>query len=805
MKSTMRTLPVTILFTSLWCTQSLAQSLDSDHDYPIHPVPFTQVHFDDAFWAPRLEQHRTHTLPYTMSQCDSTGRVKNFEIAAGEMEGAFCTAYPFDDSDLYKIIEGASYSLQVHSDSVLEQKVDQWISLIGEAQEADGYLYTTRTIDPDHPHAWAGARRWEKTDDLSHELYNAGHLFEAAAAHYQATGKRSLLDIAIRFADLIDHDFGWGKLEKCPGHQVIEIGLAKLYRITGEKRYLDLAKFFLDVRGPNQGEYSQAHLKVIDQTEAVGHAVRAAYMYSGMADIAALTGNQDYIHAIDKIWEDVVSKKLYITGGIGATGAWEGFGPAYALPNYSAYCETCASIANVFWNYRLFLLHGEAKYMDVLERTLYNAANSGMSLEGDRFFYANPLEARKNQQRSPWFSCACCPSNIARFFPSIPGYQYAVRDNQVYVNLFIGGQASLHTTAGNVELTMQTKYPWDGQIELTVLPERTGEISMRLRIPGWARNQVVPSDLYTFVTKAAESVVIRVNGEVIDYNLEDGYAVLTRNWQKGDRISMDIPMPVRLVRAHEAVADDTGKMALQRGPLVYCFEGADQADERVNHALFINQGRPLVDWNEDLLHGVETIRMDGAVATYAPDQTKVINPLTLTAIPYYAWANRERDYMTIWVAENSEVVVPAPSPTLASRSMVTCSAPVRNLQAIQDQYLPENSNDHSNPYLHFWPRFGTEEWLQYDFPETSRISSSRIYWFDDGPEGGCRIPASWHLEYRSGDKWEPLKVIGDYPILKDAWNEVHFQPVTADAIRLILQARKGVSSGIHEWEVSGSE
>ena len=778
-----------------------SQSLDNSHDYPFHPVPFTQVHFNDLFWAPRLEQHRLRTLPYTMEQCQSTGRVKNFAIAAGEEQGSFCTAYPFDDSDLYKIIEGASYSLQVHPDPVLDQKIDDWIALIGAAQEADGYLYTTRTIDPDHPHAWAGAHRWDKTEDLSHELYNAGHLFEAAAAHYQATGSRSLLDIAVKFADLIDREFGWGKIEKCPGHQVIETGLAKLYRITGEKRYLDLAKFFLDVRGPNQGEYSQAHLKVIDQTEAVGHAVRAAYMYSGMADIAALTGNQDYITAIDKIWEDVVSKKIYITGGIGATGAWEGFGPAYALPNFSAYCETCASIANVFWNYRLFLLHGDSKYIDVLERTLYNAANSGMSLEGDRFFYANPLEARKNQARSPWFSCACCPSNVARFFPSIPGYQYAVQNDQVYVNLFIGGKATIRTTVGELEMVQKTRYPWDGQVDIQVTPHSAAGFTMKIRIPGWARGEVIPSDLYTFTTNTKDRIPISVNGDPVDYTMDHGYATITRRWESGDRISIEFPMEPRFVRAHPSLLDDAGKLSIERGPLVYCLEGQDQPDEHVINCMVPVENTLESHWNPSLLNGVVTVSLEGAVVRQEKDQSLSINRIPLLAIPYYAWANRERNFMAIWMSEDMEHTTPMPAPSIASASKVQCSAAIRNLDAIHDQYLPEHANDHTNPYLHFWPRFGTEEWVQYDFSEPSKISSSRVYWFDDGPDGGCRIPASWRLQYLKGDKWKDIKPKGNYPVSKDAWDEVQFKPVSTTALRLILIAQPGVSTGIHEWEV----
>ena len=388
-------------------------------DYPIQPVPFTSVKVTDDFWAPRIKKNSTVTIPIAISYCESSGRVKNFEIAGKLDTGKFQTIYPFDDSDVYKIIEGASYSLQTNPDPKLEAYLDTLIYKIGKAQEPDGYLYTNRTIAEMHGgrglHEWASKKRWVQDSVLSHELYNLGHLYEAAVAHYQATGKKTLLNIAIKSADLVNKDFGWDREKVYPGHQVIEMGLVKLYRVTGEKKYLDLAKFFLDVRGPRGEAYNQANKKVIDQTEAVGHAVRATYMYSGMADIAAIENDKAYLNAITKIWEDIVYRKIYITGGIGATGGNEGFGEPYVLPNMSAYCETCASIGDIFANHRLFLLHGEAKYIDILEKTLYNSMLSGVSLSADRFFYPNPLESYGQHERSAWFGCACCPSNIARF------------------------------------------------------------------------------------------------------------------------------------------------------------------------------------------------------------------------------------------------------------------------------------------------------------------------------------------------------------------------------------------------------
>ncbi|HEY4788776.1 MAG TPA: beta-L-arabinofuranosidase domain-containing protein, partial [Bacteroidales bacterium] len=474
----------------MWGSVVSAQK-EVQRDYPIQPVPFTAVQVDDLFWAPRIKRNHDITIPIALGQCYSTGRVDNFKIAGKLMPGKFCTEYPFDDTDIYKIIEGASYSIQMFPDKNLEARLDTLIYYIGKAQEPDGYLYTNRTIDSTHLHPWAGKKRWEKDPELSHELYNCGHLYEAAVAHYLATRKHTLLDIAIRNADLLVKDFGPGKLAYEPGHQIVEMGLVKMYRVTGKKEYLDLAKYFLDIRGKGT-EYSQDHKKVTEQTEAVGHAVRAMYMYSGMADIAAITGDQAYLHAIDMIWNDIIDAKFYITGGIGAAGGHEGFGPKYDLPNMSAYNETCASIGEVYWNYRLFLLHGDSKYYDVLERVLYNGLISGVSLSGDHFFYPNPLESMGQHARSAWFGCACCPSNICRFIPSIPGYVYAKDKERLFINLFIGSKANIDFNGNNIELIQQTAYPWKGDIEFTINPAKTKAFELAIRIPGWAQNQPVP-------------------------------------------------------------------------------------------------------------------------------------------------------------------------------------------------------------------------------------------------------------------------------------------------------------------------
>ncbi len=540
-----------------------------EEDYPIKPVPFTSVRLTDNFWAPRIKRNATVTIPIAFSYCESSGRVKNFEIAGGLDTGRFRTIYPFDDSDVFKIIEGASYSLQTYPDPKLDAYLDTLIYKIGLAQEDDGYLYTNRTIAEMHGgeglHEWAGKNRWELDSILSHELYNIGHLYEAAVAHYQATGKRTLLDIAIKSADLVNKDFGWDRIKVYPGHQVIEMGLVKLYRTTGEKKYLDLAKFFLDIRGPKGEAYNQAHMLVVNQTEAAGHSVRATYMYSGMADIAAIEKNEAYLNAITKIWEDIVYSKIYITGGIGATGGNEGFADPFVLPNMSAYCETCASIGNIFTNHRLFLLHGEGKYIDVLEKTLYNSMLSGVSLSADRFFYPNPLESNGQHERQAWFGCACCPSNVARFVPAIPGYIYAVTDKELYVNLFVSNDADITIGNKKVKVTQKANFPWDGRVEISVDPETRGNFMMKLRIPGWARNEAIPGDLYKFTDQNNENISLSVNGEPFMAEVKNGFAIIERTWSEGDRVEVEFPMPVRTVVADERIMDDAGKIAVQRG------------------------------------------------------------------------------------------------------------------------------------------------------------------------------------------------------------------------------------------------
>ncbi|MFS2187106.1 glycoside hydrolase family 127 protein [Mucilaginibacter sp. Mucisp84] len=777
--------------------------LAQQKDYPIQPVVFTSVHVNDNFWQPKMEVNATVTIPYVLAQCKANGRMDNFLRAAKKLGGDKLSEFPFDDTDVYKAIEGASYSMQNKRNPQLDKSIDSLISIIGAAQEPDGYLYTFRTVNAKKPHEWIGSKRWEKEEDLSHELYNAGHLYEAAVAHYQATGKRTLLNIAIKNADLLVKTFGPGKIEEYPGHQIVEIGLSKMYRVTGNKQYLDLAKFFLDVRGPKGDAYNQADKKVVDQHEAEGHAVRAAYMYTGMADIAALTGNTKYLAAIDDIWSDVVTKKLYITGGIGATGAGEAFGEAYQLPNMSAYAETCAAIGNVYWNNRMFLLHGDSKYIDVLERTLYNGLLSGVSLSGNRFFYPNPLASMFQHQRSAWISCACCISNMTRFLPSLPGYVYAKNKNDLYVNLFMSNSSNIKLTEGNVNIVQQTDYPWKGRVDITVNPDKAGEFTLRVRIPGWAKQQPVPGDLYTFMDKKSFPLTLMINGQAKSFETEKGYAVLKRTWKKGDKVSLLLPMETEKVLANQQVKDDRGRFAFERGPIVYCLEGPDNKDSLVQNILIDKNAIADANYHADLLNGVDVISAEGKSAKRQLKTDSILQTDQMVkAIPYYAWANRGPSEMTVWIPYETSAVRPKPAPTIASTSKVSASLKnVRMFAAIKDQYEPADSKDTNYPYLHWWPAKNTNEFVQYDFDTEHTVSESKVYWYDDGPWGGCRIPVSYKILYKKDGQWVPVKNTTPYTISKDSFNVVTFEPVATTALRMEIQLPVDNSTGIHEWAV----
>lgn len=803
-----------LLMTMLVLSSVTGMSAQSDKSgYPITPVPFTSVKITpNTFWGQRLEASEKVTIPLAFSKCESENRYTNFSNAAEHLKDPSkvfkvdgVMGYSFDDTDPYKTIEGASYLLQTYPNKKLEAYVDSVIAVIGSAQEPDGYLYTARTQNPEHPHGWAGKTRWSKVEDLSHEFYNLGHLCEAAVAHYNATGKRSLLDIACKFADCVVKEVGDKPGQACvvPGHQIAEMGLAKLYLATGKKEYLDQAKFFLDKRGYTtiKTEYSQSHKPVLEQDEAVGHAVRAGYMYAGMADVAALTGNKGYIDAIDRIWDNIISKKYYITGGVGATSSGEAFGKNYELPNMSAYCETCAAIAQVYLNYRLFLLHGESKYYDALERTLYNGVISGISIDGGKFFYPNPLQSMGQHQRQAWFGCACCPSNAARFIPSLPQYIYAVKDNSFYINLFAGNETTVEVGGKKVTLEQRTNYPWDGDVAMT-MKKANSQFALKIRIPGWVRGQVVPSDLYNYVDGKQLGYSVKVNGEPVSSTLEDGYFVIDRKWKKGDVVDVHFDMEPRLVKANGKVSADRGRAEIERGPLVYCAEWPDNECDVLS--VLLNQ-EPQYTMGEKEICGttVQTITTDAQTLTFDERGRLNAKDERLVLIPYYAWAHRGNGKMTVWIPIDLNATSPALPPSLASESKVEASSRrLPALSAINDRLIPSDGDDRSVPYTHWWPKKNSTEWLVYNFKEASTVSTSTVYWFDDQPWGGCAVPKSWKLYYKDASgNWQEVKNATGYNTNKGVANTVNFDAVKTSSMKLEIVQPEKYSCGVFEWSV----
>ena len=623
-------------------------------------LPFTDVTINDSFWSPRQTTNSEKTIPHELEQCRTTGRIDNFAKAAGIMSGNFEGIF-FNDSDVHKLVEAASYTLQTHPNPAWEAELDEVIDTISNSQQADGYLNSYFTlVEPE--------KKWQNLG-MMHELYCAGHLFEAAVAHYQATGKEKLLNVACQFADLIDNTFGPGKRDGLPGHQGIELALVKLARATNETRYMSLAEYFVTKRGHRpsvfekelenpdlpgglgaykhhytrddkfEGTYSQAHLPIQEQTECVGHAVRAMYLYAGAADIAQETGDAGITKALDALWDNV-GKRLYITGGVGPSGHNEGFTQDYELPNFSAYAETCASIGLIFWAHRMFMLKGESRYIDVIETALYNGALSGISLDGKDFFYQNPLASRGGRHRHAWFGCACCPPNIARLLGSLGQYIYAQSENDLWINLYVGGTASA-TVADNVpmKITQETEYPWMGDVKITVSPEKSAKFALNLRIPDWCNH-----------------FDVRINREVYKATTEtNGYISIDRQWKPNETVELSLDMPVERIYAHPNVRDNLGRSALRRGPLVYCFEDVDNQDGAFETLSLVDDAAVEAVYDSDLLGGITFLRGTGTtfdVADWESNlylQRPIPKHLEYTAVPYYAWCNRGAGQMAVWV------------------------------------------------------------------------------------------------------------------------------------------------------------
>ena len=777
---------------------------------PIQEVAFTQVHLNDGFWLPRIETNRTVSIPSAFHECEANGRFDNFALAAGLIQGEHKGDFSFDDTDPYKVIEGASYSLAVHYDAKLDHYLDSVISLIAQAQEPDGYLTTCVTNRCTRLSGWWGTHKWEKIN--SHELYNSGHLIESAVAHYRATGKKSFLNVAIRNADLVCKTFGpdEGQIHRPGGHPIIEMALCKLYKVTGNRKYLEGAKYFVEetgrcTDGHKPSEYSQDHMPILQQQEIVGHAVRAGYLYSGVADVAALTGDKAYFEALQRIWENMSSKKLFITGGIGSRPQGEGFGPNYELNNHTAYCETCAAIANVYWNYRMFLATGESKYIDVCERALYNNVLSGVSLSGDKFFYDNPLESDGEHERQKWFGCACCPGNITRFVASVPGYIYATQGNDIYVNLYAQGKAKM----GNIELEQTTDYPWDGKIRIRVT-KGSGRFAIKLRIPSWLKTSPTNNNLDTYRDKA-KAYSVSVNGQAL-YPENRDYITLSRNWKRGDVIDLDFPMDVRRIVANDNAEDDRGKVALERGPIVFCLEGTDQPDHRVFNKYILDSTPITARYEAGLLSGV--VVLEGSAKELQPDGE--IKDVRFRAIPYSTWNNRGSEQMEVWVANTPAQAVAAPLPTIASKAQTFCNrGPIQNdapetapvdswAGGTNDQWEPKRSSDTSKPYHYWWLKQGTTEAITYQFDQEHEVSNVQVYWLDfDHYDGNFRTPESWSLYYRDAQgRWQEVAGHSPYTVRKDCYNSVDFTPVKTTGLKILAKLRKGESGGVLEWKVN---
>jgi DUF1680 family protein len=767
--------------------------------YLIQAAPVTAVELADGFWRDRIRTNSKTTIPHVIRQCETTGRIDNFARAAGLLGGEY-TGFHFNDSDVYKLAEGISIQLATQPDDRLRQTLGSIIGRIAAAQQADGYIHPYITLKEP-------AARWR--DPHRHELFSIGHLIEAGAVHFKMTGSRDLLDVAIRAADRVAADFQpeAGPLRRPPEHQQIEIGLVRLFEATGEAKYLALSKRFLEARGRAtgrqlMGEYCQDHQPVADQRTAVGHAVRALYQYSAMADHAAYSGEAAYRTALDALWQDVFGTKAYLTGGIGASGGNEGFAAAYDLPNATAYSETCASIGSIMWNERMFRLTGEGRFMDLVERTLFNALLSGVSLGGDRFFYPNRLESFRGTERSEWFDCACCPSNVVRFLPTVPALAYAQSAGTVYVNQFINSKVALEVDGQTVTLRQVSDYPWNGGIRIEVDPTRPARFTLMLRLPGWARGEVMAGGLYQTMDAANPPVGLKVNGGSCEWREQSGYARITRDWQPGDIIELDLPMPVRRIVARAEVTANEGRVAFQRGPVVYCAEGRDQPGGTVMD-LMIEDGAPLQPgYRKDLLQGQHVIsgkaRQVSRNEQGIPQAGETVDFL---AIPYYAWAHRGATPMQVWLARTAAAARPAPRPTIASTSIVRTSNGA-SAAAVNDQLEPRGSEDQSLPFFHWWPKLGTTEWIDYEFPRSATITGAEVYWFDDSMRGGaCRIPQSWRVLRREGDSWQPVAAREVYTIGKDRWSRVSFQPVTTTALRLEVVLQEGFSAGVHEWKL----
>ncbi len=768
---------------------------------PLSSVPFTRVRLNDSFFAPRAEINRTAVIPACWKKCAETGRFKNFTVAAGLAAGKHEGAL-YNDSDVYKLIEGIAYSLALHPDAELAQRTDGLIATIAQAQREDGYLNTYWQLV--EPPGSSESARWTNIRH-GHELYCAGHLIEAAVAYAQATGREDLLEVARANADHIAREFGPGKRLDPPGHPELELALIKLAQHTGEARYAELARFFIDQRGRKEGrelfgEYAQDHEPLREQRAIVGHAVRAMYLYSGAVDVANWFGDATLLPPMRAIWNDLVESKLYVTGGIGSSAANEGFDKPFELPNESAYCETCASIGMLLWNQRLFLSTKETRFADLVERELYNGIPAGLSLDGTRFFYDNPLASRGQHERVPWFDCSCCPTNLVRTLPSVGQYVYATDERALYVSQFIQSQAEIDVAGTRVRVTQASGLPWSGHVEFTFEPENPVRFALWLRVPDWAGS--------TSIVAPSLPASTPIDASLFPRDVEsDGshWKVLEREWRRGDKLAYDLALDVKRLHADERVEADRGRCALQHGPLIYAFEAADNGGRALDLVLASEKPLPQPRWRADLLGGTNVLEGKGERLRGDDPFIAITEPADLVAIPYCLWANRGRGEMEVWIAEDARRAERATAGVrLAHEELILRASHCferDTLAALDDGALGKNSADESIPRFTFWPRRGSSEWVEIDFRAPRKLSKTAVQWFDDTGRGACRVPKSWRALYQDGAEWKPVAATAAGGVARDSLNTLEFAPVTTRALRLEIDLAPEVSAGLLEWRV----
>jgi hypothetical protein len=766
----------------------------------LRAVPFTDVKITDAFWLPRQETNRIASIPVNLDNLEKAGNLQNLRLAAKNAREGF-QGPVFMDSDVHKALEAAAYSLSTHPDPALEKRLDEIIATLAAAQQPDGYLNSYFVVK-EPTKRWTNLRDW-------HELYCAGHMFEAAVAHFQATGKRSFLDVAIKLADYIDSVFGPPpKRLGYPGHPEIELALIKMWRATGNDRYFKLAQFFVENRGRKffaeehktpleryDGSYWQDDVPIFDHKNIKGHAVRAAYLMSGTTDVAAQTGDERLLTMLNRVWRNTTERNMYLTGGIGPSAHNEGFTVDYDLPNLTAYQETCATIALAQWNHRLALLYGDAKYADIVERALYNGVLSGVSQDGTKFFYVNPLESHGTHHRSPWFGCACCPPNVARTLASLGGYAYAISDNAFWVNLYIQGSVKAKVAGAPVELDVTTDYPWDGKVTLMLKLAKPTPFALKLRIPGWC---------------SPGNVSVKVNRKSYPNPVFAlGYIELNREWKRGDTVELTLPMPVQRIAANPNVKANHGLLAIQRGPIAYCVEAVDHA-EAISAFYLPTEAELKTEKEKSLFGGVVVVKGFAQVAGEQEWQRRLYQPASvpretpLKAIPYYAWDNRQAGAMKVWLP-----VAPVPPKVggLESRAKVSVSFANNNSQpsGINNGVEPKSSGEQPDALCHWWPHKGSDEWAQYTWPKPVAVSGAKVYWFDDTGRGECRLPSSWQIQFLDGSEWKPVVAQGGYAVAKDKWCEVAFPTVKATALRLAVKLPQGWAAGVHEWQLTDAD